>query len=275
MVHSRNGNTRIIGLLLGLVLLMLCVSGVSAADPAVNITVTKWNIPPLAPTNFQITQTALDAINITWTMGTAANITIVRGSTSGYPFSVLDGDAVYSGNLTYVEVSGLDLDANTYYYRAWSQNEYGTSSGYAEDSIGSGAGTTTATTLEGFGFFTFVFLALGMTGGWIWSRLRFVAYGAAGAWALLAFFSLQESTSTNPTQITDIYMALFWLSIAFVMACALLPTVMRERAEPDEYPTELLDEAGDDLSGIMTMKPKEEEPRIERASKFAQSGKLA
>ena len=110
-----------------------------AADPQVTITVTKWNIPPLPPTHFEIEQTGASSINITWTEGTAANITVVRGSTSGYPFSIFDGDAIYNGNDTYVEVSGLDLALYTYYYRAWSQNEYGTSTLYAQTSIGIGA----------------------------------------------------------------------------------------------------------------------------------------
>ena len=39
-------------------------------------------------------------------------------------------------NLTYVEVDSLDFETYTYYYRAWSQNEYGTSTGYAQASIG-------------------------------------------------------------------------------------------------------------------------------------------
>jgi len=128
--------------LLGLLLLAICVSGVLAADPVVTITVTKWCIPPLAPTSFTITQTGVGSINITWVMGTAANTTIIRGSTSGYPFTVLDGDAVYSGNGTYVEVSGLDLGSHTYYYRAWSVNEYGTSANYAQAAIGEDAPVT-------------------------------------------------------------------------------------------------------------------------------------
>ena len=135
MVHCGSRNARL-GLLIGILLLLLCASGVMAADPTVSITVTKWNIPPLAPTHFTITQTALHSANITWNMGTAANITIIRMDTSGYPFSVFDGDAVYSGNGTYVEVDGLELTTYTYYIRAWSQNEYGTSTGYAQGTIG-------------------------------------------------------------------------------------------------------------------------------------------
>ena len=91
---------------------------------------------PSAPTNFQIEQTGVSTINITWAKGTGANITIVRGSTDGYPFDISDGDSIYSGNGTYVVVVPLDFTLYTYYYRAWSQNEYGTSTTYAQSSIG-------------------------------------------------------------------------------------------------------------------------------------------
>ena len=127
-------------LILGALLVPLLLIGSTvtamAADPTVTITVTKWNIAPLPPTHFEIEQTGVSSINITWTKGTAANITIIRGSTSGYPFSIFDGDSIYSGNGTYVEVGSLGLNTYTYYYTAWSQNEYGTSIGYARASIG-------------------------------------------------------------------------------------------------------------------------------------------
>lgn len=127
-------------------LLLLCVSITIAADPSVSITVSKWAQAPLAPTDFQITELSTTSINITWTMGTAANITIIRGSTSGYPFTVSDGTEIYSGNLTYVVVNDLSLSDTLYYFRAWSQNEYGTSAGYAQATAGTG--TTSADLTE-------------------------------------------------------------------------------------------------------------------------------
>jgi hypothetical protein len=134
MVHNRHRIT--IGLLCGVALLLLCASGVLAADPSVTITVSKWMQAPLAPTNFTITELSATSINITWTMGVAANSTIIRADTSGYPWTVLDGNAIYSGNATYVVVEGLSLTDTCYYFRAWSENEYGTSATYAQDSIG-------------------------------------------------------------------------------------------------------------------------------------------
>ena len=128
----------LLGILIGVMLLGLCASGVVVAAPSVTVTISLTTTPQ-PPTDFEITQTGISTINITWAKGLGANITIARVSTSGYPFSVFDGDAVYSGNGTSVEVGSLDLTNNTYYFRAWSQNEYATSIGYAQDSIGHGA----------------------------------------------------------------------------------------------------------------------------------------
>jgi hypothetical protein len=134
MVHNRHRIT--IGLLCGVALLLLCASGVLAADPVVTITVSKWMQAPLAPTNFTITELSATSVNITWTMGVAANSTIIRADTSGYPWTVLDGNAIYSGNATYVVVESLSLADTRYYFRAWSENEYGTSTDYAQAAVG-------------------------------------------------------------------------------------------------------------------------------------------
>ena len=168
MVHLSRGNARrLAALLLGVTLLSLCTGGVVAASPSNNITITSTTTPQ-PPTDFTITQIGVGTINITWTKGHAANITIVRGSTVSYPFSVFDGDAVYSGNGTSVSVGSLDLSANTYYYRAWSQNDYATSTGYAQATIGSGSSSSTTTTTmglldlsltgDGFGLLEMIFL---------------------------------------------------------------------------------------------------------------------
>ena len=158
---------RLIALLLGLALLLLCSGTAIAADPSVSITVTKWAIPPLAPTDFEIEQVALHSINVTWTPGTAANITIVRYDTDGYPFSIFDGSSAYSGNGTYVQIDDVDLDEYTYYFRAWCQNEWGTSSTYAQASIGDASSNATTTTMgildfsltgDGFGLLEMIFL---------------------------------------------------------------------------------------------------------------------
>jgi len=136
MVYHRHRSAALTGILCGVMLLLLCVSGVLAADPVVSVTVAAWLQVPLEPTNFTITEISATSVNITWTMGVAANTTVIRASTSNYPFTVLDGSAIYSGNATHVVVEGLSLADTLYYFRAWSENEYGTSADYAQATIG-------------------------------------------------------------------------------------------------------------------------------------------
>ncbi len=253
----------LIGIALAILLLVTLMSMVSAANPEVIITVASWHSVPYPPTDFTITQISLSSINITWTPGLAANITIVRGSTTGYPFNIFDGSEIYSGNGTSVVVEDLDLTTNTYYYRAWSQNEYGVSTGYAQDSIGEGGATSGGIGSETVLLTLFGILGLGFTYGFFWKRSSLFAYGAAGMWALLGFVSFQASSSGNPANITDVYMGLFWMCVGFTIACALLPTVMRERPEMGEIYAET-DDVGDDLSPFTTPK-RETEARPEKS----------
>jgi len=73
-----------------------------------------------------------------------------------------------------------------------------------------------------------------------------IAFVAAAAWLFLAFFGFQQSASSNPTQITDIYMGLFWLGVAMTIVSALEPLMMRGAFEAtedkEEESTELSDE---------------------------------
>lgn len=131
------------GIVLAVLLLAMLTIAVSAADPVVTITVAKWHQAPYAPTDFTITEVGASSVNITWTPGLAANITIIRASTSGYPFSIFDGSPIYSGNGTYVVVNDLSLSSAMYYFRAWCQNEYGTSADYAQATVGTAPTGTT------------------------------------------------------------------------------------------------------------------------------------
>ena len=117
-------------------------------------------------------------------------------------------------------------------------------------------------------FMLFGMLALGLVFGFIWKKYAFLAYGAAGVWALLGFLAFQTSDSASPAEITDVYMGLFWLSIGFVIACSLLPTVMRDKPSPDDIYVDDIDE--------VTGEPiKKEEPRRkrQRTSLFAKRGR--
>lgn len=223
-----------------------------------------WSNLPGAPTDFTITQTGPTSINITWTMGVGANTTLIRVGTDNYPENVTDGYLVYSGSGTYVEVDGLNLDSQTYYYRAWSYNDYGYSVDYAQDYIGG--------QMALLGIFAAMGIAL-LFGFFHW-RSGFFGYGAAGAFALTAFQAFTMSGSTNPASITDTYMAMFWLCIVFVVACALLPTIMREKPSKEDLYVDEIDEVTGEP------KPKEEDTTQMRKrgrrliSDFSRGGQL-
>lgn len=110
---------------------------------------------PSPPTDFTVTEVGNTIATITWSMGMRANTTIIRGGSSGYPQSISDGYLVYSGNETETTIVGLDLDTTTYYYRAWSQNEYGYSRTYAQDYAGNPIGLPTLLFVIGLCGFAF------------------------------------------------------------------------------------------------------------------------
>jgi hypothetical protein len=92
---------------------------------------------PSAPLNFRVTQASPNSVNLTWEKGIGAETTVIKCSESGYPGTIDDGYLVYNGTGTSAVVENLLLPSVAYYFRAWSQNPYGTSLDYAEGSIGS------------------------------------------------------------------------------------------------------------------------------------------
>jgi hypothetical protein len=253
-------NKIIIGFLLELLLLVgisISASSQPPANPVVTITVSATLPYPGAPTNFTITQVGPDSINITWTMGFNATTTIIRVSQNGYVVNVTEGYLAYDGNGTSVVINGLNFDTTTYYYRAWSENGYGYSLGYAQAKIGG----------MGMAMLVFGILPLGFLGLFLWKRLSLLAYGSAATWGLFGFFAFQQSTSPDPAHIQDIYMALFWVCVALIIVMVLLPLVMREKKEKEEIYANDLDR---DLEQIQ---PKKDRPRKEKPSRFAQTGR--
>ena len=109
----------------------------------------------------------------------------------------------------------------------------------------------------------FLILALVMVALFIWKRHAFLSYAAAGAWIMLGITAMLDSESTSPINITDVNMALFWLCVAFTIACALLPLAMREKKDKGElYADDLDHELDNDLES--TGKIKRDETRRTR-----------
>lgn len=90
-------------------------------------------------------------------------------------------------------------------------------------------------------------MGLAFTFGFFLWRSSFCAYGAAGLWILTGMLSLQTSAAPNPGAIIDVYMGLFWMCVGFTIACALLPSLMRPKPEPDDFP---IDSLGEDMSAF-------------------------
>jgi|GEM_PF-4230458 len=214
---------------------------------------------PLAPTDFTAIQSGADKATLTWTMGAGAATTMIRVSETGSPRTVVSGYQVYNAGSTSVEVDGLNFQTTQYSFSAWSENSEGYSEDYAEAKIGG------SMLMMGF----FGFLGLGLIGLFLWKRIAFLAYAAAGVWALMGFQSFQSSAGTNPTQIVDTYMALFWLAISLVLACVLIPALMREKPEPGDM---YADDVGDDVSSFFPEKKATTRAKRSLMSEFSRTG---
>jgi len=75
---------------------------------------------PLEPTSFSATTASSSQINLSWTKGTGADKTMVRGKEGSYPTSITDGYQVYFDTGTNASDTSLN-PSTTYYYRAWSE----------------------------------------------------------------------------------------------------------------------------------------------------------
>jgi len=204
------------------------------------------------PSNLILTETNATTVTLTWTAGLNAANYMVRAAIGRVPTGRNDGYEVYYGPALTCQDDGsfhFEEMAGEVYYRVFSQHAWGF---WETQGVSNYIGGVIMVLL------LFGILGLGLTYGFFWKRSSFFAYGAAGAWALLGFQGFVASASTNPTQVTDTYMALFWLCIAFTIGCALLPTIMRERPEPEELQT---DAVGDDMSSFLPTPPSEHKER--------------
>ena len=208
----------------------------------------------MPPAGFTVYYISDYEVGLSWTRPANVDNVLIRGGYGRVPADREDGFFVYegSGNSTTHWVA-LDTIDGPIYYRAWSQNTTGTWD--TTGAIGQIEGVTMTLLLFGM-------LGMGFTFGFFWKRSAFFAYGAAGVWALLGFMSLGRSAGANPTDITDVYMGLFWLCMGFMIGCALLPSLMKEKALADEEGP--LDALGDDLSSFMPKKKDEPRPRPTR-----------
>jgi len=255
---------------------------IARADTSAEVTVTAVGYVCEAPGGFTLTYISDYEVGIDWVKGVDANNTMIRAAIGRYPKDIGDGWLVYYGDGTNCTDTGVNLDetASPTYYRAWSQNVGGAWNefAYAEDNI------------EGIGvqLLAFVILAVGLTIGGYALRNIALSYGAGGAWVVMAFYAMGQSDSPNPTQITDIYMALFWIGLGMLLVCMLEPVIYRKAKALAEEVAELSDEeveAGnfnrqreemEKMRGMYKSRRAEHRERVERRklSKFAKTGEV-
>jgi Ca2+/Na+ antiporter len=70
------------------------------------------------------------------------------------------------------------------------------------------------------------------------SGRRILSFVAAGFWVITGV-----SAYTTSVKLWDIYYALFWLCMAMVIVCALIPSVLKEKQEESDQDIDQLDEA--------------------------------
>jgi len=239
---------------------------------------------PYPPTNFKITQIGVDSANITWDMGVGADNIIIRGSFNGYPFSPLDGSDIYSGNGTWVLVNGLNLDTTVYYYRAWSENSFGYSEGYAQAKIGREGG------LIGGNMDMLIFiLPLGFAGFYLWRREMWQGVVSCICWLGVGIYYMTQSAATSPLDFAngDLWLILFWISVMVAIGFGFAvyswkPSEWFEETEDDEtYMAEYV--KGKRTGKTRSLTDLEERERQEktkevstrpRASRFNQTGMM-
>jgi len=78
-------------------------------------------IYPAEPASLTATKYNYTDINLTFTPGSGGNITVIRGSTTGYPTSPTSDTDVYNGTLTKYNHTGLN-PCETWFYSAWTYN---------------------------------------------------------------------------------------------------------------------------------------------------------
>jgi len=193
-------------LILGLILRVTPV----LAGTSDEVTVTATGYVCEAPGGLTLTYVSDYEVGISWTKGTDAVNTMVRGAVGRLPESRTNGYLVYYGSGTSTSDTGVSLDetAAPIYYRAWSQN----AAGIWEE-------TGTSGLLEGFGVTT-IAIALfifGFTVLAVWKREAvFYMLGVIG-WLFMTFYLVNRD---YPSQNTYLKYAIagFCLAVTLVMA---------------------------------------------------------
>ena len=245
--------------------LALWPTALSAGSTAiVTITAQPWSSGD-CPSNFVINAVSPYEIQMSWTNGGNMTDAILRGAYGRWPGNATDGFEVYTGagNATthWVNTEFIGVDV---YYKLWGEQGGNYSLCYASGSVTGGTGM--ANISGSITLFALIVFSLGSVVTAYTFRKAPIAFVAAAAWTALAFFCFTQSASSNPTVISDYWMAIFWVGIAMVIVSVFEPVIMKapsideaepivaERSQADEMRAEY--EAMQKEMGVGIFKPR-------------------
>jgi hypothetical protein len=240
---------------LSLMALILCCLLIpitaQAADPVVVITVTAR--PAGGPDNFTFIYVSDSQIDLAWVNTPGTINTMVRAKYGEVPNDREDGYLVYLGagescsDTAYRLEDALSSDSpnpGVVYYKAWTETEAGWGNLFA-------SGDTEGIMSESFLFIGLLFLAVSLTVSGFALKKSYLAFGATGAWFLVAVLAF-----TNAGETFDIYWGLFYLTSGLTIASAFVPLTFREAVGGEE---EDLDPDMADLRHFREEQEKEQE----------------
>ena len=207
-------------------------------------------------------------IQLDWIPGNGTG-TYIIGAYGRWPVDSTDGFVVYNGNGSHTS-HWLDVDIRILsdlglYYKAYNNLGGVYSACFASGSV-TGGGEGMANISGSITLFALIFFSLGSVITAYTFRKAPIAFVAAAAWTALAFFCFTQSASSNPTVISDYWMAIFWVGIAMVIVSVFEPVIMKapsideaepivaERSQADEMRAEY--EAMQKEMGVGIFKPR-------------------
>jgi hypothetical protein len=220
--------------------LALWPTALSAGDNAVvTITAQPWATGD-CPTGFTFNAVSSYEVQLAWTPGGNSTGTVIRGAYARWPTDPTDGFEVYNGNGSsashWLTTDVMILSDEGIYYRLWGKQGGSYSLCYASGVITGGEGM--ANISGSITLFALIVFSLGSVVTAYTFRKAPIAFVAAAAWTSLAFFCFTQSASSNPTIISDYWMAIFWVGIAMVIVSVFEPVIMKapsiDEAEPVE-----------------------------------------